>query len=196
MTASIAATCRGVAGRRTCGVMLVGLTSTAGAGPCRRAWQPANSRRLGAVDARSDERGLSGWMSARADASRWRATARSSDAQAMARTVVLITGCSSGIGYDAAQGLRARGWRVFATCRQEADCERLRGEGLRELPPLTMRDERQCRGGGGRGAGGHGRAAGRAFQQRCLCLPGRRWRICRAGRCGRFSRSTCSAITT
>lgn len=47
----------------------------------------------------------------------------------MQRTI-LITGCSSGIGYDAAKGLAARGWRVFATCRQEADCERLRGEGL------------------------------------------------------------------
>ncbi|PTX51560.1 short-subunit dehydrogenase [Gemmobacter caeni] len=43
---------------------------------------------------------------------------------------VLITGCSSGIGLDAARGLKARGWRVFATCRQEADCARLRGEGL------------------------------------------------------------------
>ena len=43
---------------------------------------------------------------------------------------ILITGCSSGIGYDAAHGLKARGWRVFATCRQQADCERLRGEGL------------------------------------------------------------------
>jgi NAD(P)-dependent dehydrogenase (short-subunit alcohol dehydrogenase family) len=43
---------------------------------------------------------------------------------------ILITGCSSGIGLDAARGLKARGWRVFATCRQEADCERLRGEGL------------------------------------------------------------------
>ncbi len=43
---------------------------------------------------------------------------------------ILITGCSSGIGYDAAHGLAGRGWRVFATCRQEADCERLRGEGL------------------------------------------------------------------
>ena len=46
------------------------------------------------------------------------------------RKSILITGCSSGIGYDAAHGLNARGWRVFATCRQEADCERLRGEGL------------------------------------------------------------------
>ena len=43
---------------------------------------------------------------------------------------ILITGCSSGIGLDAARTLRARGWRVFATCRQEVDCDRLRGEGL------------------------------------------------------------------
>ncbi|THD85265.1 SDR family oxidoreductase [Aliigemmobacter aestuarii] len=43
---------------------------------------------------------------------------------------ILITGCSSGIGLDAAHGLKARGWRVFATCRQEADCARLEGEGL------------------------------------------------------------------
>jgi len=43
---------------------------------------------------------------------------------------VLITGCSSGIGLDAARGLAARGWRVFATCRQEADCARLRDAGL------------------------------------------------------------------
>ena len=43
---------------------------------------------------------------------------------------VLITGCSSGIGLDAARTLQRRGWRVFATCRQEADCAALRGEGL------------------------------------------------------------------
>lgn len=43
---------------------------------------------------------------------------------------ILITGCSSGIGYDAAHGLKARGWRVFATCRKERDCARLRQEGL------------------------------------------------------------------
>jgi NAD(P)-dependent dehydrogenase (short-subunit alcohol dehydrogenase family) len=47
----------------------------------------------------------------------------------MARSI-LITGCSSGIGYDAAHGLKRAGWRVFATCRAEADCARLRGEGL------------------------------------------------------------------
>jgi len=43
---------------------------------------------------------------------------------------ILITGCSSGIGYDAAHGLAARGWRVFATCRKQVDCVRLRAEGL------------------------------------------------------------------
>lgn len=48
----------------------------------------------------------------------------------MSERSILITGCSSGIGLDAARGLKARGWRVFATCRQEADCERLRAEGL------------------------------------------------------------------
>ena len=48
----------------------------------------------------------------------------------MTERSILITGCSSGIGLDAARGLKARGWRVFATCRQEADCETLRGEGL------------------------------------------------------------------
>ncbi|MGY9011677.1 MAG: SDR family oxidoreductase [Rhodobacterales bacterium] len=43
---------------------------------------------------------------------------------------ILITGCSSGIGYDAAHGLAARGWRVFATCRKQDDCVRLRTEGF------------------------------------------------------------------
>src|SRR5690606_20021643 len=53
---------------------------------------------------------------------------------------ILITGCSSGIGYDAALGMQARGWRVFATCRQEADCERLREAGLESFP-LDYADE-------------------------------------------------------
>jgi NAD(P)-dependent dehydrogenase (short-subunit alcohol dehydrogenase family) len=48
----------------------------------------------------------------------------------MTERSILITGCSSGIGLDAARGLKARGWRVFATCRKEEDCARLREEGL------------------------------------------------------------------
>ena len=47
---------------------------------------------------------------------------------------ILITGCSSGIGYDAATTLHKRGWRVFATCRQATDCARLRDEGLESFP--------------------------------------------------------------
>lgn len=43
---------------------------------------------------------------------------------------ILITGCSSGIGYDAAHTLRDRGWQVFASCRKADDCVRLRDEGF------------------------------------------------------------------
>ncbi len=43
---------------------------------------------------------------------------------------ILITGCSSGIGLDAARTLRARGWRVFATCRSIEDCALRLSEGL------------------------------------------------------------------
>jgi len=48
----------------------------------------------------------------------------------MPQRSILITGCSSGIGHDAAHGLAARGWRVFATCRKQEDCDRLSEEGL------------------------------------------------------------------
>lgn len=51
----------------------------------------------------------------------------------MAKTI-LITGCSSGIGYDAAHGLQKAGWKVLATCRREEDCARLRAEGLISFP--------------------------------------------------------------
>ena len=53
---------------------------------------------------------------------------------------VLISGCSSGIGYDAAHGLAADGWRVFATCRKPEDCERLIDEGLESFP-LDYQDQ-------------------------------------------------------
>lgn len=55
------------------------------------------------------------------------------------RRTLLVTGCSSGIGLDAAQGMRARGWRVFASCRKPEDCARLRAEGF-ESPLIDYAD--------------------------------------------------------
>lgn len=43
---------------------------------------------------------------------------------------VLITGCSTGIGRAAAQLLRSRGWRVFATARKPRDVEHLAADGF------------------------------------------------------------------
>lgn len=58
----------------------------------------------------------------------------------MTQKSILLTGCSSGIGLDAARRLHARGWRVLATCRQAADCERLKAEGIESFP-LDYADE-------------------------------------------------------
>ncbi len=52
----------------------------------------------------------------------------------MQKGSILITGCSSGIGLCAAQGLRRRGYRVFATVRNPADVEALAQQGLESLP--------------------------------------------------------------
>lgn len=46
---------------------------------------------------------------------------------------VLITGCSSGIGYCVAKGLRERGYQVFASARKQEDVERLEAEGFKTL---------------------------------------------------------------
>lgn len=57
----------------------------------------------------------------------------------MTQKSILITGCSSGIGFDAAHGLRAAGWRVFASCRKADDCDRLRALGF-DAPQLDLAD--------------------------------------------------------
>ncbi len=43
---------------------------------------------------------------------------------------ILITGCSSGIGYDTAHYLHKNGYLVFATARDQDDVDRLTEEGL------------------------------------------------------------------
>lgn len=48
----------------------------------------------------------------------------------MPQKSILITGCSSGIGYCCAIGMRDAGWRVFASCRKQEDCDRLTAEGF------------------------------------------------------------------
>ena len=58
---------------------------------------------------------------------------------------VLITGCSSGIGYCVAKGLRERGYQVFASARREEDVKRLESEGFKTLQldladPISVKD--------------------------------------------------------
>ncbi|MBL8895080.1 MAG: SDR family oxidoreductase [Rhizobiales bacterium] len=48
----------------------------------------------------------------------------------MSAKTLLITGCSSGIGETCARGMKARGWRVFATARKPEDIARLEAEGI------------------------------------------------------------------
>ncbi|MGQ0658733.1 MAG: SDR family NAD(P)-dependent oxidoreductase [Chromatiales bacterium] len=49
------------------------------------------------------------------------------------RRALLITGCSSGIGYAVARGLRERGYRVFASARRLEDMRALASEGFDAL---------------------------------------------------------------
>jgi NAD(P)-dependent dehydrogenase (short-subunit alcohol dehydrogenase family) len=51
----------------------------------------------------------------------------------MTQKSILITGCSTGIGYVCAHGLKQRGYRVFATARKPEDLKRLETEGLETL---------------------------------------------------------------
>lgn len=48
----------------------------------------------------------------------------------MTQKSILITGCSTGIGYACAHGMKKRGWQVFATARKADDIARLNQEGF------------------------------------------------------------------
>ena len=47
--------------------------------------------------------------------------------------IILLTGCSSGIGAYCARALKADGWRVFATVRKAEDLEPLEADGIEAL---------------------------------------------------------------
>lgn len=53
----------------------------------------------------------------------------------MQKGTILITGCSSGIGFASAKVLKSRGWRVLATARSEDDLARLKCDlGVSAIP--------------------------------------------------------------
>jgi NAD(P)-dependent dehydrogenase (short-subunit alcohol dehydrogenase family) len=58
----------------------------------------------------------------------------------LSEKVVLITGCSSGIGLAAALELRERGYVVVPTARHATDVERLKGWGFRHAFRLDIQD--------------------------------------------------------
>jgi NAD(P)-dependent dehydrogenase (short-subunit alcohol dehydrogenase family) len=61
-----------------------------------------------------------------------------------ASRAVLITGCSSGIGWATAEYLAAEGWKVYATARRIEDIGPLRERGC-NLLPLDVTDEGSIR---------------------------------------------------
>jgi len=58
--------------------------------------------------------------------------------------VVLVTGCSSGIGRATAERLAARGWTVYATARRSSSIADLEARGCRTLA-LDVTDEQSMR---------------------------------------------------
>jgi NAD(P)-dependent dehydrogenase (short-subunit alcohol dehydrogenase family) len=89
----------------------------------------------------------------------------------MGGKTILITGCSSGIGLDAARTLAGRGWRVFATCRAEADCARLRGEGLESFR-LDLASEASVAEGAAEALERGGGAVDAVFNNGAFAIPG------------------------
>lgn len=51
----------------------------------------------------------------------------------MNKKIILLTGCSSGIGFDAAIALKNRGHRVIASCRKSADVQKIKDLGIEAI---------------------------------------------------------------
>ena len=58
---------------------------------------------------------------------------------------LLITGCSSGIGLAAAQGLKKRGYRVFPSARKTEDVKILKEDGFEDALLLDLDDSESIR---------------------------------------------------
>lgn len=84
---------------------------------------------------------------------------------------ILITGCSSGIGHDAAHALARRGWRVFASCRKQPDVDRLRAEGL-DCVRIDYQDGASIRDGFAEVARATGGGPDALFNNGAFALPG------------------------
>jgi NAD(P)-dependent dehydrogenase (short-subunit alcohol dehydrogenase family) len=84
---------------------------------------------------------------------------------------ILITGCSSGIGLDAARTLRARGWRVFATCRRAEDAAAREAEGL-ESWALDLADAASVAAGAAEAEARAGGALDALFNNGAYAIPG------------------------
>ena len=84
---------------------------------------------------------------------------------------ILITGCSSGIGLDAARTLAARGWRVFATCRRTEDRDRLAAEGLESFS-LDLADAASVEAGAAEALDRTGGALDALFNNGAFATPG------------------------
>ena len=107
---------------------------------------------------------------------------------------ILITGCSSGIGYDTAKQLHEKGWRVFASCRRTEDVARLQSEGLADTLLLDVTDSAQIE-----ATFAHilAQTGGRLDALFCNAGYGQvwaRWKIFRALPCTSNSTPMCSAL--
>jgi len=93
---------------------------------------------------------------------------------------ILVTGCSSGIGRDAALALAGRGWRVLATCRKPEDCAALAAAGLESFP-LDYADPASVAAGAGEALARTGGRLDALFNNGAFALPGALEDLPRAG---------------
>ena len=110
----------------------------------------------------------------------------------MTQQSILLTGASSGIGYDAALGFRALGFRVFASCRAQAACDRLIAEGFAS-PRIDYTDSDSIVSGLAAVLDATGGTLDVLYNNGATPVPARS-RICRVTHCAPSLKPMCSAI--